>query len=195
MEEAKIKGSVMRDPRDWMRKDAYGPEAYQAALAKLRPEEQAVIDGPIFPTGWYPVEVWDRFQDAMRNEALARKGHTAKEFNDRNMREAGSVVVRGIYRLVVGVLNTRRVIETGVSIYRRAYNSGRCEALENAPGRAVVRYGGANPALRTNLVHNFSPGLVYLLEMNGAHNVKSTITRDEVVDGKLEFDVTLTYEE
>jgi hypothetical protein len=44
--EAKIKGAVIKDPRDWMR-TAYGADAYRAALEKLPEAERALIDGPL----------------------------------------------------------------------------------------------------------------------------------------------------
>jgi hypothetical protein len=190
--EPRIKGAVIKDPRDWMR-TAYGPDAYQAALAKLSASERAVIDGPILAGSWYPIEPWDRFQAAMRAEALARRGHNDLQFSMRNMREAGSVIVRGVYKFVLGLLSTESAADKCVILYNRAYSEGRCEMVENTRGRAVLRYCDASPAFRTNLKHNFLSGVMFVLELNGAKGVDGRISRDETVDGKIVFEVMVTY--
>lgn len=187
-----IKGAFIKDPRNWMR-GAYGEEAYRSALAKLPADEQAMIDGLILPGSWYPIAVWDRFQEAMRGEALAREGQTAAVFNARNMREAGSSIVRGVYKFVLALMSPESAIDKATMLYNRCYNEGSCEIPENGPGRAVARYKGCSPAFRTNLVNNFGPGFVFLLETSGLSNIEARTTRDEVVGGKLTYDVTLTY--
>jgi hypothetical protein len=191
--EPKIKGAVIRDPRDWMR-TAYGADAYSAALAKLTEAERAFVDGPILAGSWYPIEPWDRFQTAMRAEALARRGHNDVQFSMRNMREAGSVIVRGIYKFVLGLLSAESAIDKSTIIYNRAYSEGRCEIVENARGRAVLRYCDASPAFRTNLKHNFLTGIMFILELNGVKGIDGRIARDEVVDGKLVFEIAVTYQ-
>jgi hypothetical protein len=191
--EPRIKGAVIRDPRDWMR-TAYGPEAYRAALAKLNDADRALVDGPLLAGSWYPIEVWDRFQAAMRQEALSRKGHNEFQFNMRNMREAGSAIVRGIYKFMLGLLSADSAIAKSTIIYNRIYSEGRCEIVENVRGRAVLRYLDASPAFRTNLKHNFLSGVMFVLELNGAKGIDGRISRDEIVDGKLVFEITVTYD-
>jgi hypothetical protein len=191
-DEAMIKGAVIRDTRDWMR-TAYGPTAYATALAKLSSEERALIDGTLLAASWYPIAAWDRMQEAMREEALKRKGHGAHEFNMRNMREAGSLIVRNIYKILLGLVSAQSVMTRSVVVFNRIYSEGRCEVVENEPGRAVIRYCGASPAFRTNLTHNFVSCLMYLLELNGTKDVDGRVSRDEVVDGKLIFETTITY--
>ena len=191
--EPKIKGAVIRDPRDWMRK-AYGEDAYRAALTKLTEAERAFVDGTILAGSFYPLEPWDKFQAAMRAEALYRRGHNEMQFSMRNMREAGSVIVRGIYKFVLGLLSTESAIDKCVIIYNRAYSEGHCEIVENESGHAVVRYCDASPAFRTNLKHNFLSGVMFVLELNGAKDVDGRISRDEVVDGKIVFEISVTYQ-
>jgi hypothetical protein len=188
----KIRGAMIKDARDWMR-TAYGADAYKEALAALSVEERAIVDGPMLTSEWYPLPVWDKFQAAMREQAQARKGDSAFQFNMRNMREAGSATVRRIYKFVLGFMNPQSVLEKGTIIYNRAYNEGRCEVVEKGPHRAVVRYGGASPAFRTSLVNNFPTGLLFLLELNGVKNIDAQISRDEVVDEKLVFEVTVVF--
>jgi hypothetical protein len=194
VDEIKIKGAVIKDPRDWMRSSAYGPEAYQAALATLSPDEQALIDGPMLPSTWYPIAVWDRFQQAMRAQAHQRRGHSAEQFNMRNMRESGPAIIRGVYKFFLGLLNPTTVITQGMVIFGRSYSEGHFEVVENVMGHAVVRSRDARPGLRTNLLNNMGSCLVFLLELNGVHDPRFTITRDEVVDGKLVFELTLNYQ-
>jgi hypothetical protein len=191
-EAPRIKGAVIKDPRDWMR-TAYAPEAYQAALAKLSDADRAFVDGNILAGSWYPIEPWDRFQAAMRAEALARRGHNDLQFSMRNMREAGSVIVRGIYKFLLGLLSPESAVSKLAIVYNRVYSEGRCEVVENQRGRAVLRYGDCSPAFRTNLTHNFLSGAMFILELNGAKGVDGHVSRDQVVDGKLAFEVTITW--
>jgi hypothetical protein len=192
--QAKIKGAVIKDPREWMRSKAYGPEAYQAALGQLTPEERAFVDGTILAGSWYPIAAWDRFLSFMRAEARARRGHSELEFNMRNMRESGPGIVRGAYKFLAGLLSTQSVVEKCVIVYNRSYNQGHCELVKNERGNAVIRYCDASPDFRTNLRNNFLTGFMFVLELNGARGVDGHIRKDEVVDGKLVFEVTVTYD-
>jgi hypothetical protein len=187
----KIKGAVIKAPRDWMR-TAYGAEAYQRALSKLTVEERAFVDGTMLANSFYPVAWWDKFQAAMREEARAR-GETDFQFNMRNMREAGSTIVRSLYKFILGLMNPQRVLEKAALIYSRTYSEGHCEVIENEPGLAVVRYCDCNPELRTNLTNNFPTSLIFVLELNGTKDAEATITRNDIVGGRLVFEVTIKY--
>jgi hypothetical protein len=188
----RIKGSVIKDPRDWMR-TAYGPEAYQSALATLPAAERLLVDGPILAGSWFPLPVWDRFHAAMREEARVRRGHSDMQFNARNMREAGSRTIRTVYKFLLGLMSPKTTLGKAVILYNRVYSEGHFEIVENEAGRAVVRYRDASPAFRTNVTHNFPSGLMFLLEQGGAKQVDARISRDEIVEGKLFFEVTVTY--
>jgi hypothetical protein len=190
---AKIKGAVIKDPREWMR-TAYGPEAYASALAKLSDEDRAFVDGTILAGSFYPVEPWDRFQAAMRAEALARRGHNDLQFSMRNMREAGSKIVKGIYKFLLGLLSPESAMEKFVLVYNRVYSEGHCELVTSEKGHVVIRYSDCSPVFRTNLTHNFLASAMFILEMNRAKDIDGRISRDEIVDGKLVFEVTLTYQ-
>jgi hypothetical protein len=188
-----IKGAFMKDARNWAR-TAYGADAYQSALAKLSTEERELVNGLIVPAAWYPIAGWDRFLDAMRAEAAARRGESAFVFDLRNMREAGgSMVVKSIYKVLLHMVSPTTAVERAVQIYNRAYNGGRCEIVENVRGRAVVRYLDGSPALLNNLSHHLPTALVWVLEQGGAHDVAPQITRNDVVDGKLVFEVSVSY--
>jgi len=188
-----IKGAFMKDARNWAR-TAYGADAYKSALAKLSDADRALVDGLIVPVVWYPIAGWDRFLDAMRAEAAARKGDSAFVFDMRNMREAGgSIVVKSIYKVLLHLIGPTTAIEKAVQIYNRAYNGGRCEIVENVRGNAVVRYVDGSPALLNNLSHHLPTALAWVLEQGGAHDAAPRITRSDVIDGKLLFEVAVTY--
>jgi hypothetical protein len=188
----KIKGAVIKAPRDWMR-SAYGAAAYQRALGKLTAEERQLVDGTLLAGSWYPLATWDKFHAAMRAEARA-VGDSDLQFNMRNMREAGSSIVRGVYKFILGLMNAAAVLEKAAVVYSRTYSEGRCEVIENSRGRAVLRYFDCDPGLRNNLMHNFPTGIIFVLELNGVKRPDATISRDEIVDGKLIFEVTVTYQ-
>lgn len=189
----KIKGAFMKDARNWAR-TAYGADAYQSALAKISDADRAIVNGIIVPGGWYPIAGWDRFLDAMRAEAAARKGESAVVFDLRNMREAGgSIVVKSIYKVLLHLVGPTTAVDRAVQIYNRAYSEGRCEIVENVRGRAVVRYVDGSPALQKNLSHHLPTALVWVIEQSGAHEAVPTITRSDVAGGKLQFEVSVTY--
>jgi hypothetical protein len=188
-----IKGAFMRDARNWTQ-TAYGSDAYQGALAKLSAPDRALVSGLILPGAWYPLAGWDRFLDAMRAEAAARKGESEFVFDMRNMREAGgSIVVKSIYKVLLNLVGPTTAIDRAVRIYNRAYSEGRCEILENVRGRAVVRYLDGSPGLLKNLSHHLPTAMVWVLEQSGAREVAPTITRSDVTGGKLVFEVSVTY--
>jgi hypothetical protein len=188
----KIKGAVIKAPRDWMR-TAYGPEAYKRALTKLTAEEVEFVDGAILAGSWYPLATWEKFHAAMREEAKAARGDSDFQFNMRNMREAGSVILRSVYKFLLGMMSPKAIIEKAALIFGRTYSEGRCEVVENQPGRAVLRYCDCSPEVRSNLSNNFATGIIFVLELSGAKNVEVSATRNEVVDGKLVFEITATY--
>jgi hypothetical protein len=190
--EASIKGSAIRDAREWAR-TAYGPEAFQAALSRLSAEDRALVEGPLLHGSWYPIASWDRFLAAMRAEAKARRGHSEHEFNMRNLRESGPAIVRGAYKFLLGLLSAQSVIEKAVVVFNRLYSEGRFEIVQNEPHQAVVRYRDASPDFRTNTRNHFPTTFIFLLELNRAKNVDARISRDEIVDGKLVMEVTLTH--
>src|SRR5262249_14320736 len=134
------------------------------ALAKLSDAERTLVNGLILPGGWYPLAAWDRFLDAMRAEATARRGESEIVFDLRTMREAGGSI-----------------------------SEGRCETVENVRGRALVRYVEGSPALLKTLSHHLPTAMVWVLEQSGAHDASPTITRRDVAGGKLVFEVSVTY--
>jgi hypothetical protein len=188
-----IKGAFMKDARNWAR-TAYGADAYQSALAKLSDAERAVVHGLILPGAWYPLAVWDRFLDAMRAEAAARKGDSEFVFDMRNMREAGgSIVVKSVYKVLLHLVGPTTALDRGIQIFNRAFSEGRCELVENVRGRAVARYLDGSAALLNNLSHHLPTAMVWLLEQSGATDAAPTITRRDVIGGKLVFEVSVTY--
>jgi hypothetical protein len=191
----KVKGSVIKEARDWSR-TAYGNEAYQAALNGLAPDARAWLDGDIYASSWYPLAAWEGFLAGMRQEAFKRAGENAEVFDRRRMSETGSAILRGVYRFVLGLMSPVSVVEKATVVYNRAYNQGRCQIMENVPGRAVIRFVDveALPEIRSSLNGNFPQGFAFVLGLHGAKDVKSSVTRDEVVvDGKLVFETTISY--
>jgi hypothetical protein len=188
-----IRGAFMKDARNWAR-TAYGAEAYRSALGRLSDADRALVDGLILPGSWYPIAGWDRFLDAMRSEAAARKNESELVFDMRNMREAGgSIVVKTVYKVLLSLVGATTAVDRAVQIYNRAYSEGRCEIVENVRGRAVVRYVDGSPAFRNNVSHHLPTAIVWVLEQNGAHDAVAKITQNGIVNGKLVFAITVTY--
>ncbi len=76
-------------------------------------DDRAFVDGPILAGSFYPVQAWIASNAAMRAEALARRGHDDLQFSMRNMREAGSKIVKGISKFLLD----------------RVYSEGHCELV------------------------------------------------------------------
>jgi hypothetical protein len=187
-----IKGAFIKDARNWTR-TAYGADAYQAALAKLSDADRALVNGIILPGTWYPIASWDRFLKAMRAEAAARRGDSELAFDLRNMRESGGPVVKSIYKIILNLVGPTTAIDRAIGLFNRAFSEGRCEIVENVRGRALVRYLDGSPELLENLSHHLPTALIWVLEENGARDPVPTITRRDVISGKLFFEVTVTY--
>ena len=109
-----------------------------------------------------------RRSSGLRASARARRDRV------RNMREAGgSIVVKSIYKVLLNLIGPTTAIDRAVQIYNRAYSEGRCEIIENARGRAVVRYVDGRPS-------------------SGCSSRTARTTW--LVSGKLMFEVSVTYD-
>jgi hypothetical protein len=188
---AMLKGSVMRDPRDWVRA-AYGEESYQKSLATLNDAERKIVDGQLLASAWYPIGAWDHFLAAARAEAKRTKSESEDAFDMRNMREAGSKVTRTVYKFMLGLLKPKSVIDRVPSLLQRIYSVGTFAIVTNDPGRAVLRYSGA-PEMQENLSHMFASCVHFLLELNGAANIERTVVRNTIDGGQLVFEIEVRY--
>jgi hypothetical protein len=190
--DARIRGAFIKDQRDWLR-TAYGSDAYKAALSKLSPAHRAVVHGTIRAEDLYPVQAWDSFQVHMRAEAQKRQGLGNHDFAMRCMREAGLTIVRPAVRLLLALRSPERVVEKSVARCNRMYDQGHCEVVVNEGGRAVLRYCDCPPILRTSLRNGFLASLLFALELAGARALEGRVSRDDLVDGKLVFEIEVRY--
>src|SRR5262249_31570914 len=147
-------------------------------LATLSAEERAIIDGPLFPSVFYPLLPWDHFLEAARAEAFRRNGDTEEQFDELNMRGAGSLILKVIYRFVLRVMKPESVLGKLPDVFGRLFNRGHLQLLENGNGRAVYRFSDVDTAFRANLIHHLPAGAAYLLELTGAKNIRARITKD-----------------
>jgi hypothetical protein len=149
--QALIKGSVIKYPRDWMR-NRYGEAAYRDAIAALSPADRPVIDGQILAGSWYSLDAWETFASKMRRAALQQRNESAEEFDLRNMREAGPVILRSVYKFLLGLMSPESAIERLASLYSRLYNQGTCQLVVNSRGHAVLRFvdGIPSDSMRSN---------------------------------------------
>src|SRR4051812_45506241 len=160
---AQLRGSVMNEARTWIR-EHYGEDLYKAALAALTPEERAIIDGGLFPSVFYPILAWDHFLDAARAEAHRRHGDSELQFDEGNMRGAGSLILKVIYKFVFRVMKAESVLAKLPDVFGRLFNRGRIEIVENVAGRCVFRFTDIDTSFRSNLIHHLPTGTEYILE-------------------------------
>ncbi len=188
-----LRGSVIKDPRDWMRGE-YGEEAYQAALNSLPPEEKTIIGGQILASSWYPLGAWDRFNTKFRAEAKRLKGESELDFDLRVMRESGSRIAKTTYKFILSFLSAQNLVSKIPMVYRRFHSHGRFEVVANDPGRFVVRCADGHVEMRENLTHYFGTGCLLVLELGGVPRPQVSITRNEITHDGLQFEVTGTYQ-
>jgi hypothetical protein len=188
-----LRGSVIKDPRDWMR-DEYGEGAYQVALSSLVPEERAIIGGQILASSWYPLGAWDRFNTKLREEAKRMKGLSELEFDLRVMRESGSRLAKTTYKFILSFLSAENLVSKIPMVYRRFHSHGRFEVVANEPGSFVIGCLDGHVEMRENLTHYFGTGCLLVMELGGVRGPQVSITRNEITEDGLQFEVTGTYQ-
>jgi hypothetical protein len=187
-----LRGSVIKDPRDWMRGE-YGEAAYQSGLKSLSQEHRRIIDGQILASSWYPLAAWDSFNTQLRVEAKRLKGESELDFDLRVVRESGSRIAKTTYKFILALMSPQTLVSRIPTLYRRFHSHGLFELVSNEPGKFVIRCADGHEEMRENLVHYFSTGVLLALELGRVPNPQVAITRNEIDHHGLQFEVTGTY--
>lgn len=189
----KLRGAVMNEARQTIRRE-WGDALYERALGRLTEGDREIIEGPLLASSFYPVITWDRFLDAAFLEASRETGVTREQFYDKLVQLGGGRLLQALYKMFLGIMSPSTVAKIIPSFWMRLYTSGRLELLENRPGRCVLRFTDRSDAFRANVTDHLPPGVKLLLEKNGARQIESRVTLDELsVDGLI-VEVTTTYQ-
>jgi hypothetical protein len=169
-----IRGAHVAKIIQWIR-DTYGESFYTRALARLSEEKRSHFQRAILSTGWYPLELWDSFLGACREEAMAHNGESEASFDRKIVYEAGgSRLFQTLYKFMFNVFKTTSIIQRMPMFHERTYDQGKCEILENETGSCLVRFSG--PAEMYDSLRRFGPLVVsYLLDLSGAKTIKAEV--------------------
>ena len=187
-----IRGSVIKPVRAWV-KATYGESVYQAGLAALEEDERVLIMGSILPSSTYPLLSWDKFLAGVRIAVKAKTGESEAVFDMRNMRESAAGVLQSLFGFVLGLMSPVSAVPKVSAVFNRVYSVGKCQVVENGPGRAVLRFVDADPLMKENLSHHFPAGIALILELNGAKDIHSVVSKMGEVTGRLFVEATVTY--
>lgn len=191
--EAKLRGAVMSQAMTTIR-DRWGEEAYRAALESLDAADREVLEGPLLASNFYPIGTWDRFLDAAYEEVNRRTGETIEEFYAQLVQLGGGRMLQAIYKMFLGIMRPVTVAKLIPSFWNRLYTRGELQLTVNEPGRCVFVFEDQGSDFRKNLVNHLGPGVQLLLGKNGARNVVTELTRDELGPDGLTLELTATYE-
>ena len=109
------------------------------------------------------------------------------------MREAGSKIVKGVSETLLGMMSPESAMGKFVLVFNRVYSDGHCASELRAEAR--------RPALLRRQPRVSNEPHAQLPQQRDVHprderakGIDGRISRDEVVDGKLLFEVTVTYD-
>jgi hypothetical protein len=145
-----IRGSVIGPAKEWMIK-TYGRPLFDKALGTLPKDQQPIVRGELVSVGWYPLDVWASFLEAMRREVRQTTGESADTFDRRVIFEAGHATLTRIYRFVFGLFDPTTIIGKMTPIFQRAYTHGRFDLVTNEPQHCVLRFHSAPISMATEL--------------------------------------------
>lgn len=189
---AGLRGSVIKEARTWIQ-TVYGDELYSRALSRVSADDRAALAGTILAGSWYPVDAWTRVLAEVAVEVQLKTARSQSDFYLQLVRESGGKTVKTVYKFLLELFSPQSVVSRIPMLFNRLYSEGTFEVVENETGRAVVRYRDASPVFRENIRQMLHTSIIALLEMNGVKDIQTSILRDDVSRGKLEYEVAVRY--
>lgn len=166
-----IRGSMIGPAKEWIIK-TYGRPLFDKAVSTLPKESQQMIRGEIVSVGWYPLNVWAAFLDAMRREVRAATGEDGETFDRRNIFEAGHATLTRIYRFVFGLFDPTTIIGKMTPIFRRAYTHGRFDLVTNEAQHCVLKFHSAPISMAAEIRRLFPLISEFMLHLAGQEIVE-----------------------
>jgi hypothetical protein len=191
LQEPKLRGSHAGMIIAWIQ-EAYGEALFHRALMRLPEEIRREFQRRVLGVGWYPISYWDSLLDAVRAEVRASRGESEEIFDNRHVREAGGRLLSSLYKFVLSWLQPTLVLSRMPTLMGRIYNEGSFEAVENTPGLFRGRYQGPR-ALYPNVKRYVPRGIVYMLELTGAKQIRLTTPRERVSATTFDLELQITY--
>jgi hypothetical protein len=166
LKEPHIKGSIILPAREWMIK-MYGSEVYERALKAVNKDIADVIGGKIVSVGWYPLQMWTTFSNAMRREVLAATGEDGKTFDRRVVFEPTRETLLKVYRFVLSLFEVSSATEKLVPVMNRVYSHGKIDVVSHSPGEIVMLFHDAPIAMQEEIQRQFPLACEFMLHLAG----------------------------
>ncbi len=139
----RIKGTVILDTIRAV-KDREGEDEYARILGLLEESTRRLLQGKLFPGGWYPLDAFVHF--------LAVDIRETASGNDAILIRRSELVVekqlRGIYRVFTRLASTESVLRRLASIHRTYFQGVEIQLQSTGRGQALVKYIGFGPEHR-----------------------------------------------
>jgi hypothetical protein len=132
-----IKGSAVKETIDQI-KTRVSKGDFQTILGFLDAGARKLIEGEIFSSSWYSLDLFTRFLEIQNrvlaggNEEMITRG--AEAVNERQL--------RGIYKAFVKVGSPEFVIERIAAVHATYFQGVSIEVHSLEPGKAIIRYLG-----------------------------------------------------
>jgi hypothetical protein len=173
--EPSIRGSYISPSKAWVRK-TYGEDLWEASLATLAPEQQALFRAELVSLAWYPLRHWTAVLDAVRANVRRATGEDGAKFDHRNVNESISGTMRTIYRIAFALLAPTTVVAKVTPYFKRVYSHGEYEVLENETGRCRIRFRDAPLDMLPELERSFPLATEWMLDVAGQRVTERELT-------------------
>ena len=132
-----IKGSAVKETLDRI-KTRVGTENFQSVLDILDEPTRKLIEGEIFPSSWYSLDLFSRFLE-IQNRVLAGG---KEEVITRGAEAVNERQLRGVYKAFVKVGSPEFVIERVAAVHATYFQGVSIEVKSQGSGKAIIRYTG-----------------------------------------------------
>lgn len=100
----------------------------------LKPEDFEIIDSMILPTGWYPVEFYQRVGTAVYKLVAKENVETVKSFGAMAMQE----LIEGPYRKFLTKGDPHQALDKFLELRKTMFNFGKMEARKTGDKKARI---------------------------------------------------------
>jgi hypothetical protein len=185
-----IRGASIASIIRWYR-EAYGDATFARTVDRLPAADRPHLRKMLLSAGWCPLAVWDRFLAACRAEVKASFGESEETFDYRNIHEGGGRML-AVYKLVLSWFKPTAALSRLPALISLIFDQGGVEILANEPGRCRFRCAGPEE-MYAHINRYGIAGVVFLLELVGAKDIRAEILSNRVDQVSYEIDALLTY--
>ncbi|HTQ60689.1 MAG TPA: hypothetical protein VMI32_10725 [Candidatus Solibacter sp.] len=135
-----IKGSAIKETIDQI-KTRVPAESFQSILGLLDEDTRKLIEGEIFSSSWYSLDLFARFLE-IQNRALAGGN---KEMIARGAEAVNERQLTGIYKAFLKIGSPEFVIQRIAAVHATYFQGVSVEVNLQGKGKALIKYIGFQP--------------------------------------------------